>query len=335
MPTDRSPQDRLAGLAPGGPPSSPPPGARQGRAGPASAPGTRRASREPASGTGTADDGAPAVRARALAAATSAYAATYGHPLEHPTTSGPVRWGTSARTALLVAAALALVGGGVVVRALVGAPAAVVVAEDVEPAAPARETPGQPGPEGAGVPVAGSAGAPMPGPGEASGPATGAGSGPVGDDAPVVLVHVVGSVHAPGVVELSAGARVVDAVAAAGGATTEADLSALNLARPVVDGEQVLVPRPGEVVPEPPAPPPVDAAAGAGGGGSADGPGLVDVNRAGAGELEALPGIGPVLAQRIVADREERGPFASVDDLQRVRGIGPSLLADLRDRVTT
>jgi competence protein ComEA len=61
----------------------------------------------------------------------------------------------------------------------------------------------------------------------------------------------------------------------------------------------------------------------------------VDVNRAGAAELEALPGIGPVLAERIVAHRQEHGPFVSVDDLQGVRGIGPSLLADLRDRVTT
>jgi competence protein ComEA len=128
------------------------------------------------------------------------------------------------------------------------------------------------------------------------------------------------------------GARVLDAVAAAGGATAEADLSLLNLARPVVDGEQVLVPRPGEEVPSPPA----GGAPAASPGQAPGAPGArVDVNRATAAELETLPGIGPVLAARIVAHRDERGPFTSVDDLQSVRGVGPSLLADLRDLVTT
>nr|WP_297430510.1 helix-hairpin-helix domain-containing protein [uncultured Actinotalea sp.] len=333
MPTDHSPQDRLAGLAPVGPPE-PRPGSAGRSAGAsadqASSPEQSRRSRRWAPGADAADDGAPAVRARALAAATSAYAATYGHPLEHPTASGPVRWGTSTRTALLVAAALALVGGGVVVHTLAGAPAAVVVAKDVDPAAPVPPGAGGTDPEGA-PPGSGATVTLPPGPGEARA-ALDEAPGTAGEDAPRLLVHVVGRVHEPGVVELPAGARVVDAVAAAGGATTEADLSALNLARPVVDGEQVLVPRPGELVPEPPGPPPGDVAAGA--AAATAGGGLVDVNRAGPGELEALPGIGPVLAERIVADRQEHGPFASVDDLQRVRGIGPSLLADLRDRAT-
>lgn len=287
MPTDRSPQDRLEGLAP--------------------VPG------QSADDAAHGADDAAAVRARALAAATSAYAATYGHPLEHPT-SGPVRWGTSARAALVVAGALALVGGGVVVHVLAGAPADVVVAEDVVPRAPT--TPQAAGPTTPQAAIA-------------DDPDTAAGVGEAG----AVLVHVVGSVHAPGVVELPAGARVVDAVAAAGGATAEADLSALNLARPVVDGEQVRVPRPGEE----PAVPIGGAAAGEAPGpaGEAPGAGPVDVNRATAAELEALPGIGPVLAARIVAHREEHGPFAAVDDLQGVRGVGPSLLADLRERVTT
>ncbi|MBC7291047.1 MAG: ComEA family DNA-binding protein [Actinotalea sp.] len=243
-----------------------------------------------------------------MAAATSAYAATYGHPLEHATTGGPVRWGTSARTALLVAGALALVGAGVVVHALTQAPAAVVLAEPAVPEPPADAAPQ---------------------PTDATDPTEA--TEPVDDAArtagQVVLVHVVGRVHQPGVVELPAGSRVVDAVTAAGGATTEADLSGLNLARPVVDGEQVVVPRPGEDVP------PVDVAGPAPPGAPGPASGVTDLNRASVAELEALPGIGPVLASRIVAHRDQHGPFASVDDLQAVRGIGPALLADLRPLV--
>ncbi|MCL2454586.1 MAG: ComEA family DNA-binding protein [Micrococcales bacterium] len=128
-----------------------------------------------------------------------------------------------------------------------------------------------------------------------------------------VVVHVVGAVVAPGLVTLPAGARVGDAVAAAGGSTEEADLSALNLARTLVDGEQVLVPRPGEVVT---ASAPVDD-------------GLVDINTASEAQLTALPGVGPVMAGRIVDAR----PFASVDELSRVSGIGPTVLGRLRPLV--
>ncbi len=272
---------------------------------------------------------ATAVRDRALAAATSAYAATYGHPLEHPTTSGPVRWGTSARTALLVAGALSLVGAGVVVHTLLGGPATVVLAEPVVPAPPTSRDGAVPAP-GADAGGEQSTGSSAGGGSVEGGPAAGVppAEAPAGEGAAVVLVHVVGRVHAPGVVELPAGARVVDAVAAAGGATSEADLSGLNLARAVVDGEQVVVPRPGEVVVPDAASAPAAAGSGAAGG-------RVDLNRATVADLEALPGIGPVLAARIVEHREQHGAFASVEDLQRVRGVGPSLLGDLRELVTT
>lgn len=142
-----------------------------------------------------------------------------------------------------------------------------------------------------------------------------------------VWVHVVGQVAAPGVVGLPAGSRVGEAVTAAGGALPDADLAGLNLAAVVQDGAQVRVPAPGEV----PQPPPDDG--GGAGGGSAAGGGTVDVNTAGAGELQALPGIGPVLADRIVAWRTEHGAFADVDALREVPGIGPAVLAQIRDLV--
>lgn len=144
-------------------------------------------------------------------------------------------------------------------------------------------------------------------------------------------VHVAGAVGTPGIVVVASGARVVDAVAAAGGLAAEADVTAVNLARPVTDGEMILVPVPGQQVP-------AAAGGGPGSGAAADGgsgaSGLVDVNRATAGELEQLPGIGPVLAERIVAWREDTGPFASVDDLAAVPGIGPATLEELRDSAT-
>lgn len=132
----------------------------------------------------------------------------------------------------------------------------------------------------------------------------------------VVVVHVVGAVATPGVVRLPAGARVLDALAAAGGSTPDADLSAVNLARELEDGEQVAVPRPGEV----------PAASGAS---ATDDGALVDVNTATPAQLDALPGVGPVLAQRIVDGR----PYRTVEDLDGVEGIGPSLLDKLRSKV--
>ncbi|NHT17501.1 ComEA family DNA-binding protein [Cellulomonas sp. IC4_254] len=146
-----------------------------------------------------------------------------------------------------------------------------------------------------------------------------------------VWVHVVGRVAAPGVVALPAGSRVGDAVGAAGGPLPDADLAALNLAAVVQDGAQVRVPAPGE---EPVVADAADGTAASSGGGAA-GPagGGVDVNTAPSTELQTLPGIGPVLAERIVAWREANGPFGSVDALLDVSGIGPAVLGQIRELV--
>lgn len=149
-----------------------------------------------------------------------------------------------------------------------------------------------------------------------------------GDEAPavpvageVVVLHVVGAVVEPGIVELPIGSRVVDALASAGGPTDDADLAAVNLARVVADGEQLLVPRIGEV---PPAAPGAPAAA----------DGRVNLNTADAAALETLPGVGPAIAARIIAWRDANGPFRSVDELTAVSGIGERTLEGLRDRAT-
>lgn len=149
---------------------------------------------------------------------------------------------------------------------------------------------------------------------------------------PVLLVHVLGAVAEPGLVELEPGARVVDAIAAAGGLTAEADASGVNLARPVTDGEQLLVPRPGEA-PSPQAGA-AGGASGAGGApGTAGGAGVVRLNTAGLAELDTLPRIGPALAQRILDWRAANGGFTSVEQLLEVAGIGDAVFAGLVDRV--
>jgi len=137
----------------------------------------------------------------------------------------------------------------------------------------------------------------------------------------IVLVDVAGWVRHPGVYEFTEGARVIDAIDAAGGARPGAVLEALNLAALLVDGTQVLVSREGET----PAPPVL--------GGAVVG-GLINVNTATATELEELPGVGEVIAQAIVDYRTENGPFASVDQLLDVSGIGDATLENLRDLVT-
>lgn len=133
-----------------------------------------------------------------------------------------------------------------------------------------------------------------------------------------LYVHVLGAVTSPGLYVLDAEARLVDAVAAAGGTTDEADLAGVNLARVLADGEQVVVP-----------------ALGATGGetGAAPQDDRVDLNTADQAALETLPRIGPALAERILAWRDENGRFRSVDDLLAVPGIGEKLLAGLRDAV--
>jgi competence protein ComEA len=157
----------------------------------------------------------------------------------------------------------------------------------------------------------------------ASGGSAGAPPGPAPPTtAGPLVVHVAGAVASPGVYELAPGARVQAAVEAAGGAVPGADPGALNLAAPVGDGERVYVPMVGETVPIANGPPAVTVA-----------PGPVDLNQASAAELDGLPGIGPATAAAIVEHREQNGPFASVEDLEAVRGIGPAKLDALRDLV--
>jgi len=154
------------------------------------------------------------------------------------------------------------------------------------------------------------------------------GSEPVGVSR--VVVDVVGAVRQPGVYRLGEGSRVEDAVARAGGATPRADLAAVNLAAPLADGEQVLVPAR--------LPPAVAAAEGAlpsgagpGSGATPDAP--VQLSIATVEQLDALPGIGPVTAQKIVDYRTAHGPFRSVDDLDDGPGIGPARVDQLRGLV--
>jgi competence protein ComEA len=160
-----------------------------------------------------------------------------------------------------------------------------------------------------------------------------------------ITVYVSGEVVKPGVYVLLATARVIDALQAAGGATNQADLVVVNLAAPLVDAAQVFFPRIGSTprvtMPRPHAGinlPSAGTSGGAGAGGSAGGSatsaaGIVDINSATLSDLDALPGVGPSTAQAIIDYRVANGPYASVDDLLNVRGIGPSKLAAMRARV--
>lgn len=139
----------------------------------------------------------------------------------------------------------------------------------------------------------------------------------------MTLVHVAGAVRRPGVYRMGGDSRVIQAVRMAGGPTARADLSRLNLAAPVADGQQVLIPervRAG------------GGAAGGGGGGAAQG-GPVSLSSATTEDLEALDGVGPALAARIVAWRDSHGGFSSVDQLDEVPGIGPARMEALRPRL--
>jgi len=153
--------------------------------------------------------------------------------------------------------------------------------------------------------------------------------------ASVLVVHVVGQVHRPGVVRLAPGSRVLDALQAAGGSTSSADLNHLNLARPVADGEQIVVPKPGESALAGGAPGSVGGSPGAAGGqtGAGSGGGLVDLNTADLAAFDTLPGVGPVIAQRILDWRTEHGRFSSVDELGEVTGIGDKLMAQIGPKV--
>jgi competence protein ComEA len=138
-----------------------------------------------------------------------------------------------------------------------------------------------------------------------------------------LVVDVVGAVRRPGLYRLAEGARVADAVARAGGATRKADLALINLAAPLADGVQVVVPRRGAV----------GAAAPSGAAGSSGATGAGHRNNATLEQLDALPGVGPVTAQKILDYRQEHGAFSSVDELDAVPGIGPARLDELSELV--
>lgn len=162
----------------------------------------------------------------------------------------------------------------------------------------------------------------------------------VSADAEEVTAHVVGAVAEPGVVRLQGGARVVDAIEAAGGLSSDAQPEGVNLARLVEDGEQIIVPDRSSL------PTGQGHEGGDQGAGQATstGPGTgqagsqantkVNINHAEAAELETLPGVGPATAQAIITHREENGPFGSVEDLVLVHGIGDATLARLREHIT-
>ncbi len=139
-----------------------------------------------------------------------------------------------------------------------------------------------------------------------------------------VVVDVVGKVRRPGLVRLPAGSRVDDAIRAAGGALPGADLSAVNLARVLVDGEQIAVGTSGAPPPSGPAGGTATTSAGA----------LINLNTATADQLDALPGVGPVLAQRIIDWRTQHGRFDAIDQLRDVPGIGDAKFAEIRALVT-
>ncbi|MGH2773636.1 MAG: helix-hairpin-helix domain-containing protein [Actinomycetota bacterium] len=140
-----------------------------------------------------------------------------------------------------------------------------------------------------------------------------------------IFVHVAGLVKAPGVYRLTEGSRVKDAIDAAGGSQDGADLESLNLAAKLADGEKVMVMAPGQVPP---------AAAGVAAGGPAGTPAKTNLNTATPAQLEELPSIGPVLAERIVAHRQTKGNFTSIKQLMEVSGVGPKKFEGLKDLVT-
>lgn len=151
-----------------------------------------------------------------------------------------------------------------------------------------------------------------------------------------MLVHVAGAVKAPGVVTLPTGSRVFQAIDAAGGASPNADLGGLNLAEVLKDGIKIRVPAVGE----PSQPAPTQGTGGSGSGSASTPAGTtggatakVNINTASVEELGTLPRVGPVMAQRIVDWRKEHGPFASVDELDAIDGIGPKLMEALKDLV--
>lgn len=241
-------------------------------------------------------------------------------------------WSRSAVRGLAVIIALAIAVAGY--WGWSGRPRAVAAA----PAVVALGTP-LPMPNPTPVPTPSTAAAPDPSPGPEvpAAPITPAlPVAPAASGVPQVVVHVTGLVARPGLVRLPLGARVADAVAEAGGVTRRRAADTVNLARILVDGEQVVVGVPGApgsaglTSPGSPAGTPPGNPLG---GPAGTGPVTIDLNTAPAGELESLPGIGPVIAARIVAWRTANGAFRSVEELGEVSGIGDAILAQVRDRV--
>ncbi|RBP63947.1 competence protein ComEA [Brevibacterium sanguinis] len=250
------------------------------------------------------------------------------------------------RTRLPVLVALAVLTAAVLV-------AAFLVLRPVDRQSSVGQPAGAPVSEGAGAVPSGGAAAGQ-GTGQAEG--HGADQAAAGKPSGTVTVHVTGQVRDPGVVTLDAGSRIHDAVEAAGGLGSAADAEAVNLARVLVDGEQIHIPKPGERVSDRGG----DAAAGqgtgadggqgaggqdaSGAGSSGPGPGptgadpegaaaKIDLNSADATALQTLPGVGPVTAEAIIAHRQTQ-PFTSVEDLLLVHGIGPKTYERLKDLVT-
>jgi competence protein ComEA len=227
------------------------------------------------------------------------------------------RWRVPPRTAVAAAGVALALAGGVGARALLstGQHAATIRIAPVAATAATSTT---------SAPRAGSLQPAPPGV-----PFDPAGTGVTSPTLPtgVLVVDVVGQVRHPGIVRLPAGSRVVDAVHAAGGPGPRAALDLINLARPLVDGEQLVVPRPGQQVQAAPggAGPTTGVIPGGSGSGSP-----MNLNTATEADLDGLPGIGPVLAGRILAWRTEHGRFSTVDELGEVAGIGPKLLGQLR-----
>lgn len=151
---------------------------------------------------------------------------------------------------------------------------------------------------------------------------------PVATESKPIYIHLTGAVRQPGVLQLHPGTRVFEALEAAGGALPEADLNRINLAKFIIDGEQLYVPVKEETLPRPPVSGSKRKTASAVADAKVSGP--LDLNRATQTQLETVPGIGPALARRIIAYREAHGGFQTYEELDEVSGIGPSTLEKFR-----